>query len=97
MATSRLRASLGNFLHVANEPIGFGGLDLTGVLDGDVVSYQASGNKLIPTVGGSGLPAATQRGQVLYSTDGSNFSVQLPLTSQFGWLVNSDGEHIVVG
>lgn len=43
------------------------------------------------------LPPATQVGQVVYSVDGSTFTVQLPLTSRHGWLVANDGIHIVVG
>lgn len=46
---------------------------------------------------GGGLPPATQLGQVLYSIDGASFTVQLPLTSCHGWLINNDGELIVVG
>ncbi len=43
------------------------------------------------------IPPATQVGQVLYSTDGSSFSVQLPLASCEGWLVNDEGILLVVG
>jgi hypothetical protein len=47
--------------------------------------------------GSAALPVATQVGQVLYSVDGSTFTVELPVTSRHGWLVNNDGIHIVVG
>jgi hypothetical protein len=43
------------------------------------------------------LPPATQVGQVLYSVDGLTFTVQQPLTSKQGWLVNNDGELLVCG
>lgn len=47
--------------------------------------------------GGGDLPPATAVGQVLFSVDGSTFTVQQPLTSQQGWLVNNDGILLVSG
>lgn len=38
---------------------------------------------------GSGLPPATAQGQVLYSTNGTTFTAQLPLTDPAtGWMVD---------
>lgn len=45
----------------------------------------------------SGLPAATQIGNVLYSLNGATFTNQTPLTSTEGWLVMEDGVLMVVG
>lgn len=46
----------------------------------------------------SGVPAATEVGQVLYSLDGSTFTAQSPVTSaEGGWLVNDGGLLIVRG
>jgi hypothetical protein len=56
--------------------------------------------------GGSGLPPATQAGQVIFSVDGATFEASLPLTApdvpgvpfgSAGWLVNDLGVLIVVG
>ena len=48
--------------------------------------------------GGTGaLPTPTQKGQVLFSVDGASFTIELPLTSPDGWLVNEAGLLIVVG
>lgn len=41
--------------------------------------------------------SATAVGQILISLDGSTFEPHLPLTSEDGWLVNEDGELLVVG
>lgn len=42
--------------------------------------------------------SATQRGQVAYSTDGLTVTMRLPLTSWAnGWLMNNEGELLVVG
>ena len=41
-------------------------------------------------IGGS-LPSAAQQGEVLYSKDGQDFEVELPIVSNSGWLVNDDG------
>lgn len=38
----------------------------------------------------------TQIGQILYSIDGTSFTVQLPLTGPGGWLINDDGILLVV-
>lgn len=45
----------------------------------------------------AGLPAATAEGQVLFAADGSSFTVETPLTSSAGWLLNEDGVLLVVG
>lgn len=45
----------------------------------------------------SGLPSATQIGQILFSVDGSSFTAQLPITSEDGWLVNDNDILIVSG
>ena len=47
--------------------------------------------------GGTGLPPATQVGEVLYSVNGTSFTARLPVTSDEGWLVNNDGILIVNG
>lgn len=39
------------------------------------------------TGGGAGDIAASQIGQVLFSTDGVDFEAELPLTDEAGWLV----------
>ena len=39
----------------------------------------------------------TEVGQVLYSADGSTFSVAMPITSSDGWLANKDGELLIEG
>ena len=41
------------------------------------------------------LPSATRMGEILYSLDGENFTVELPITSSRGWLVNENGLHLV--
>lgn len=43
------------------------------------------------------LPAATDEGQVLYSLNGSTFTVQQPLVSSDGWLTNNEGILLIVG
>lgn len=40
--------------------------------------------------------SATQIGQVPFSLDGITFTAQLPLTNEFGWMVNDDGILIVI-
>lgn len=45
----------------------------------------------------NGMPAASTVGQVLYSTDGSAFTAEKPVTSEDGWLVNESGLLIVEG
>lgn len=48
--------------------------------------------------GGGALPPATQIGQVLFSVNGTTFTVEQPLTEYGGgWLINDDGELIVTG
>ena len=47
--------------------------------------------------GESDLPTPTEIGQVLFSVTPSQFTVELPLTGPYGWLVNSDGILLVVG
>lgn len=46
--------------------------------------------------GESDLPPATEIGQVLYSVDGVTFTAQMPLTNEYGWMVNGDGILLVV-
>lgn len=46
---------------------------------------------------GSGMPSATQVGEVLYTIDGATFAVQHPLTGLVGWMVNDEGILLVVG
>lgn len=46
--------------------------------------------------GNNTLDGATEVGQVMYSVDGIVFSVQLPLTNGYGWMVNDDGILLVV-
>lgn len=46
---------------------------------------------------GAGLPPATDVGQVLFSVDGSTFTVRQPITTEEGWLVNDEGHLLVVG
>jgi hypothetical protein len=47
--------------------------------------------------GGGSLPDPTEIGQVIYAENGTDFSVELPITGPFGWLVNDDGILITVG
>lgn len=44
----------------------------------------------------SDLPTPTQVGQVLFSVDGVQFTVEMPLTNDHGWMVNSDGILLVI-
>ena len=44
-----------------------------------------------------GSTPATSLGQVLFSTNGTTFSAQQPLTSSNGWMVNSNGILLVTG
>ncbi len=46
--------------------------------------------------GESDLPTPTQEGQVLFALTAAEFTVQLPLTGEYGWLVNDDGILMVV-
>jgi len=39
---------------------------------------------------------ATREGEVLYSDDGLTFTAQLPLTNSWGWMVNDDGQLLIV-
>jgi hypothetical protein len=65
-------------------------------VSGDLLAF-VSGQVKSLTQGSGSLPSATQVGQILASIDGSNFSVQLPLTSCEGWLLNEEGVLLVVG
>ena len=47
--------------------------------------------------GGSDMPIPTQEGQVLFAVSAAEFTVELPLTGEYGWLVNDDGILMVVG
>lgn len=64
-----------------------------------VVSDDCELEELQPgdSISGGALPAATQVGQVLFSIDGSSFTVELPVTNPFGWIVNDEGILIVNG
>lgn len=44
-----------------------------------------------------GIPPATAVGQVLYSLDGTTFTVETPIVSCDGWLASDDGILIVCG
>jgi hypothetical protein len=50
--------------------------------------------------GDTGDPGPTPEpdtvGQVLYCGDGSTFTVETPLTNEYGWMVNDDGILLVV-
>ena len=60
---------------------------------GDVTTL-ATANAYADSVG---VPAATQKGEVLFSVDGVSFEVKLPITTKNGWLCNNDGLLLVVG
>jgi len=45
---------------------------------------------------GAGLPPATASGQVLYSKDGSTFTVECPILGKGGWLWTEDGQLLVI-
>ena len=47
--------------------------------------------------GESDLPTPTEVGQVLFARDAGQFTVEMPLTGPYGWLVNNDGILLVVG
>jgi len=68
--------------------------------DGDdlkLMDKNTGPHTLTQLASGGSLPSASQVGEVLYSKDGSTFTVELPVTSDYGWLVNNDGIHIIVG
>lgn len=48
-----------------------------------------------PLTEDAGVP--DQVGQIIYSVDGATFTVEQPLTSDAGWLVNDEGHLLVVG
>lgn len=55
-------------------------------------------NFLTPGVGGGGASIpATKEGQVLYSEDGSTFVPRTPITGNFGWMINEQGQLLVRG
>jgi hypothetical protein len=63
-------------------------------VDNDLVTYIDGAVKSL-TVGSF---SASQVGQILISTDGSNITNEQPLTSlTSGWLINDSGELMVVG
>jgi hypothetical protein len=66
------------------------------VFDGSSFSMRDSVGVFNPRSGGA-LPPATQVGQILFSKDGSTFTVELPITTSGGWLVNNEGTLLVVG
>ncbi len=50
------------------------------------------------TLGSVGsFPVPTQTGEVLYACDATAFVQALPVTCDYGWLVNEEGIHIVNG
>lgn len=74
------------------------GVDESNLANASGANVQEILESLDSQVGGGGsLPSATQEGQVLYSVDGTTFSVQTPIISEDGWLVNESGCHIVQG
>jgi len=85
-------------LQVRNYPVGFNDVDLSGVSDGQFLSYEASSKTIKPVTGSGALPAATEVGQVLFSYDGSSFTVEMPLTGDIdGWLTDDHGILLVEG
>lgn len=51
-----------------------------------------------PRDGGTGtLPVPVNVGQVLFAKTASEFTVEQPLTTAQGWLVNEEGTLIIVG
>ena len=60
------------------------------------VKVSGTGNTGWTNLNGS-LPAASQVGQVLFSTDGAAFDNFLPVTNDYGWMVNDSGILIVNG
>lgn len=82
-------------LNVLNEQIG--NRTYTGDILSDGYTTTQSLQQLSDAIGGSsGLPKATQIGQLLYCVDGENYQTSLPVTSRHGWLVNEQGIHIVI-
>lgn len=63
----------------------------------DIVGKIPTGVFSLTQQGGGSLPPATQVGQVLYSPDGITFTVQQPLVSCNGWMVNDSCVLLVVG
>ncbi len=55
------------------------------------------GNAVTVNVGAGNLPTPSAVGQVLFSVDGLAFTVEDPLTSTEGWIVNDDGVLLVQG
>lgn len=49
-----------------------------------------------PVGGSANMPAATLSGQVLYSVDGVSFAAGLPVTGEFGWLVEENTGILIV-
>lgn len=73
-------------------------LEFRTLKEGTGITITQNTNDLEISASGIGLPSATQVGQVLYSIDGYNFTVEQPLTEYCGgWLINDDGELLVVG
>jgi hypothetical protein len=66
------------------------------IVDGygiDIEVFNDGGNEQLEI----SLKKATCCGQVLYATDGENFTPELPLTSCGGWLINDSGILLIVG
>jgi len=69
---------------------------LVRLVSGDLVAFVGGQVRSLTQQGGGALPPATQVGQVLFSADGTSFTVEVPITSCDGWLVNDDGVLLVV-
>jgi len=68
------------------------------VEDSPATTIQEASDAAISAAAGSGsLPAATLRGQILFSIDGSTFTVQSPTVDATGWLADAQGELLVDG
>ncbi len=69
--------------------------------DGDNLTFVDKSNTVKTltdlTTGGS-LPSASQVGQILFSVNGTSFTVEQPLVEYGGgWLMNDFGEQLVTG
>lgn len=64
------------------------------VTDGVIRFFNGSATVSLPA---GGSAPATQVGQVLSSCDGLTFAPELPVTNDFGWMVNDEGILIVNG
>ena len=69
----------------------------TGASNEYVLTSDADGNGSWQSPGAVSLPPATCCGQMLYTIDGEHFTVETPITSRNGWLVNNSGLFLVKG